>query len=162
LVRKKGGKKGHKAMLAAARQDPQITVIGPNRVIDMTTLVQQIKRFIANPEGPRTMALPPANKEIRKMVHEVAAAFHLKSKSNGYGDARYTVLIRTSRTGIRVDEAKVAHIVRRSHGGEFYRSDKKGRAKGKAQGVVAKQKEGEEVGKVCFFHCDSIFEWNSN
>lgn len=132
-------------MLAAARQDPQITVIGPNRVIDMTTLVQQIKRFIANPDGPRTMALPPTDRETRKLVHEMAAAFDLKSKSNGHGDARYTTLIRRSQSGLRVDKAKVARIVRRGHGGEFYKDDGKGKAKGKS----TQQREGEEVGKVC-------------
>ncbi|KAF8321500.1 hypothetical protein F5887DRAFT_927811 [Amanita rubescens] len=144
LIKKKGGKKGRKAMLVAARQDPKITVIGPNRVIDMTTLVQQIKRFIANPDGPRTMALPPASKETRKLVHEMAAAFNLKSKSDGHGDARYTVLIRTSRSGLRVDEAKVARIMRRSHGGEFNKSDRKGKGKS----GPPRQKEGEEVGKA--------------
>ncbi|KAF8329281.1 hypothetical protein F5887DRAFT_923750 [Amanita rubescens] len=144
LIKKKGGKKGRKAMLAAARQDPKITVIGPNRVIDMTTLVQQIKRFIANPDGPRTMALPPASKETRKFVHEMAAAFNLKSKSDGHGDARYTVLIRTSRSGLRVNEAKVARIMRQSHGGEFNKSDRKGKGKS----GPPRQKEGEEVGKA--------------
>lgn len=142
-------------MLAAARRDPQITVIGPNRVIDMTTLVQQIKRFIANPDGPQTMTLPPASRETRKLVHEMAAAFNLKSKSNGQGEARYTTLIRRSRTGLRVDEAKVARIVRGGHGDEFYRGNGKVKAKGKS----AQQKEGEEVGKVCLY---LIFEWNSH
>lgn len=146
MIKKKGGKKGLKATLAAARQDPKITVIGPNRVIDMTTLVQQIKRFIANPDGPRTMALPPAGKETRKLVHEMATAFNLKSKSNGHGDARYTILTRTSRSGLRVDEAKAARIMRRSNGGEFIRNDRKGKGKS----GPPRQKEGEEVGKVRF------------
>lgn len=146
LIQKKGGKKGLKATLAAARQDPKITVIGPNRVIDMTTLVQQIKRFIANPDGPQTMALPPTGKETRKLVHEMATAFNLKSKSNGHGDARYTMLIRTSRSGLRVNEAKVARITRGSHGGEFNKGD----GKGKGKSGPPRQKEGEEVGKVRF------------
>ena len=153
LVKKKGGKKGRKAMLAAARLDPKITIIGPNRVIDMTTLVQQIRRFLADPNGPRTMSLPPANKYTRKLIHEMAIAFNLKSKSNGFGDARYTTLIRTSRSGWSVDERKVTQIVRQSHGGEFYGEEGDGEQSRKGKGkqyVSLRQKEGEEVGKVRF------------
>jgi len=38
------------------------------------------------------------NKKDRKMMHEVAAAFNLKSKSAGKGKARFPVLYKTSRT----------------------------------------------------------------
>lgn len=34
----------------------------------------------------------------RHVVHEIANAFNVKSKSKGEGDARFTTLIRTSRT----------------------------------------------------------------
>ncbi|KAF8624629.1 hypothetical protein AX15_005783 [Amanita polypyramis BW_CC] len=154
LGKKKGGKKGRKAMLAAARFEPKITIIGPNRVIDMTTLVQQIRRFLANPNGPQTMSLPPSNKYTRKLIHEMATAFNLKSKSNGVGDTRYTMLIRTSRSGLSVNERKVANIVRRSPGGGFYggeggNGEKSGKGKGKDYGSGSlRQKEGEEVGKA--------------
>jgi R3H domain len=151
---KKGGKKGRKAMLAASRLDPTITVL-PNRVIDMTTLVQQIRRFIADVGGPSTMSLPPADKETRKNVHEMAMAFGLRSQSKGNGDARYTTLIKTSKSGGRVDENKVAKIMRRSTRGgggggggrEFVRTE--GRRRGRTG--VPKHREGDEVGKVCDF-----------
>ncbi|KAG6815705.1 hypothetical protein H0H87_012089, partial [Tephrocybe sp. NHM501043] len=90
----KGGKKGRKAMLAAAKLDPTITIL-PNRVIDMTTLVQQIRRFVNDLNGPQTMSLPPTTKETRKAIHEMALAFNLKSVSKGKGDARYTTLSKT-------------------------------------------------------------------
>ncbi|TFK65821.1 hypothetical protein BDN72DRAFT_800797 [Pluteus cervinus] len=120
LAPKKGGKKGHKAMLAAARLDPTINVI-PNRIIDTTTLVQQIRRFIADVGGPNTMSLPPADKATRKNVHDLATAFNLKSASKGKGDARYTTLTKTTRSGLGVNEKKVGHILRRgtSRGYEF-------------------------------------------
>jgi hypothetical protein len=148
LSQKQGGKKGRKAMLAAAKLDSTITVL-PNRIIDMTTLVQQIRRFLANVGGPSTMSLPPTNKETRKRVHEMAMAFGLKSQSKGKGDARYTSLIKTSRSGVGVDERKVARILRSARGGggggEFSGSGvrKNGRT------TAPKHKEGDEVGKAC-------------
>ncbi|KAF5348154.1 hypothetical protein D9756_010772 [Leucocoprinus leucothites] len=148
FTKKKGGKKGRKAMLKGAAADPTIN-LGPNRIIDMTTLVQQIRRFVDNLDGPRTMSLPPANKETRKNVHEMAAAFGLKSVSKGHGDARYTTLTKTSRTGLgRVDEWKVQKVVRRAGGrgarGDSFGDFDGGRAKGK--GRVPRHKEGDEVG----------------
>ena len=145
-------------MLAAMKVDPTITVI-PNRVIDMTTLVQQIRRFLADVGGPSTMSLPPANKETRKNVHEMAMAFGLNSQSKGKGNARYTTLIKTSRSGIAIDERKVARIVRRNRsgsgdGGEFV--GKNGSGKG-GRVVVPKHREGDEVGKVCSFGFGFMF-----
>ncbi|KAG6818613.1 hypothetical protein H0H93_003443 [Arthromyces matolae] len=152
LMRKKGGKKGRKAMLAAAKLDPTITVL-PNRIIDMTTLVQQIRRFIGDIGGSNTMSLPPTDKETRKNVHEMALAFNLKSVSKGKGDARYTTLSKTTRTGLFVDEKKVAKIVRRSmggggymYGGEFRGSNTRGGRGGAVS--MPRHKEGEEVGKA--------------
>ncbi|KAG6879360.1 hypothetical protein C0992_003278 [Termitomyces sp. T32_za158] len=147
---KKGGKKGQKAMLAAAKLDPTITVL-PNRIIDMTTLVQQIRRFVGDIGGPSSMSLPPTSKETRKQIHEMALAFNLKSISKGKGDSRYTTLTKTTRTGLFVDEGKVSKIVRRSvrgggGGGEFSGSKTRGaRGGGYAMPV---HKEGDEVGKA--------------
>lgn len=152
MAKKKGGKKGRKAMLAAARLDPTITVI-PNRIIDMVTLVQQIRRFIADVGGPSTISLPPTNKETRKNIHEMAAAFNLKSVSNGKGDSRYTTLSKTTRSGFGVNEQKVAKIVRRSGGmgarGDSFINEKKGRG---APSTMPRHREGDEVGKVCDFY----------
>jgi len=162
LSKKKGGKKGRKSMLAAARADPTIIVL-PNRVIDMTTLVQQIKRFINDTDGPMTMSLPPTNKATRKHVHEIAAAFNLNSVSKGTGDARYTALTKNSRTGSYVvDELRVAKIVRRSERMDPRRDsfvqDRKDRTDRKdrkdrgersgTQTLVPRHREGDEVGKV--------------
>lgn len=158
LSPKKGGRKGRKAMLAAARVDPTITVL-PNRIIDMVTLVQQIKRFI-NDEDHQSMALPPTDRHTRKNIHELALAFNMKSISKGKGDARYTTLTKTSRSGFDVNEAKVAKIVRRKNDpreDSFVkrsktRGDDKGgkKARSGAPALVPRHREGEEVGKVKF------------
>ncbi|KAJ7784463.1 hypothetical protein B0H16DRAFT_298750 [Mycena metata] len=150
LSHKKGGKKGRKAMLAAARLDPTITVL-PNRVIDMTTLVQQIRRFIADIGGPSTMSLPPTDKETRKNIHEMAIAFNLKSQSKGKGDSRYTTLAKTTRSGLGVNEGKVAKIMRRGANGRGgagfvrYESGDKGKARVAA---MPRHRDGDEVGKA--------------
>ncbi|KAJ3813398.1 hypothetical protein F5876DRAFT_35178 [Lentinula aff. lateritia] len=154
LTKKRGGKKGRKAMLAAAKLDPTIVVL-PNRVIDMTTLVQQIRRFIDDIGGPSTMSLPPANNQTRKNIHELAAALNLKSFSKGSGDARYTTLAKTTMSGIRVNQKKVAKIVRRGGGladnAEFVGGAdmwKKHAERGKASKSTPKHREGDEVGKA--------------
>ncbi|KAF5335618.1 hypothetical protein D9758_014787 [Tetrapyrgos nigripes] len=149
LAPKKGGKKGRKAMLAAAKLDPTITVV-PNRVIDMTTLVQQIRRFLDDLDGPLSMSLPPCNKHTRKMVHELANAFNLKSVSKGHGDARYTTLTKTMRSGIQVNEKKVARIVRRGGGVDFVGGAGDGWERGGEKGGarMPKHREGEEIGKA--------------
>ncbi|KAJ3793278.1 hypothetical protein GGU11DRAFT_692087 [Lentinula aff. detonsa] len=154
LTKKKGGKKGRKAMLAAAKLDPTITVL-PNRVIDMTTLVQQIRRFIDEIGGPSTMSLPPANKQTRKDIHELASVFNLKSQSKGHGDARYTTLIKTTKTGLKVNNKKVAKIVRRSGGlvndAEFVGGSdiwQKYAERSKVNKSMPKHREGDEVGKA--------------
>ncbi len=155
LVQNKGGKKGRKAMLAAAGLDPTIVVI-PNRVIDPTSLVQQLRRFIADLNGPDSMSLPPTNKETRKNVHLLAIAFGLRSVSKGKGDARYTTLAKTTRSGAgRVDEKKVTQVMRMMSarggaGGNWTDWATSGRGQGKGKGTVhmPRHKEGDEVGKV--------------
>jgi hypothetical protein len=144
LSTKMGGKKGRKAMLAAAKFDPLISV--PERVVDMTTLEQQIRRFLADIGGKSTMSLPPMGKESRKQVHELAVAFNLKSASKGKGDARYTMLTKTTRSGTGINERKVRRMVNSDKG---FTSPVTGR--GRNMIVMPKHRDGDEVGKVRFF-----------
>lgn len=44
------------------------------------------------------LALPPMEKDERKIVHGIANAFKLKSKSDGSGKTRFPVLTKTLRT----------------------------------------------------------------
>lgn len=45
-----------------------------------------------------SLALPPMDKSDRKVVHEIANAFNLKSKSAGNGNKRFPILYRTNRS----------------------------------------------------------------
>jgi hypothetical protein len=140
LAPKKGGKKGRKATLAAAALDASVNL--PNRVFDTFSLEVQIRRFLADINGPRTMALPPLAKEERAKVHELALAFNLKSQSKGKGTGRYTTLIKTTRSGIGINENKISRIVRNT---EVYLQ---GSGKRGGRAVMPKHKEGEVVGKA--------------
>lgn len=144
LSKKKGGKKGMKAALAAARSDTPIEI--PNRVVDLATLEQQIRRFLENLGGKQEMVLPPCGKETRKSIHELAEAFNLKSKSKGKGKTRYTTLIKTTRSGVGINEGKVRRILKRAFP-DWIGPD--GRNNTRAYSL-AKHQEGEEVGKVRF------------
>ncbi|KAH8107657.1 hypothetical protein BXZ70DRAFT_3101 [Cristinia sonorae] len=142
LVKKKGGKKGMKAMLQAAQLDSDEDI--PNTIVNLVTLEQQIRRFLNNIGGPQSMVLPPANKHTRKQIHELAEAFSLKSVSKGKGNTRYTTLSKTTRSGLNIKEGKVRRILREVDGnwqGPERRGD---RIKATS---LAKHREGEEVGK---------------
>ncbi|EKM54770.1 uncharacterized protein PHACADRAFT_258843 [Phanerochaete carnosa HHB-10118-sp] len=143
LTKKKGGKKGMKAMLAAARYEGEEEL--PNRIVDLATLEKQIRRFLANIGGPRTMSTPPADKEARKQIHELANAFSLKSQSKGKGNTRYTVLTKTTKSGTNVNEWKIRRILNVSGYWDTTGSARGGNGKGVS---LAKHHEGEEVGKA--------------
>ncbi|KAF8893608.1 hypothetical protein BD779DRAFT_1507251 [Infundibulicybe gibba] len=138
MSKKKGGKKGRKAMLAAARLDPTITVL-PNRVIDM---------FIGDVGGPVSMSLPPTDRGTRKNIHEMALAFNLKSKSQGKGESRYTTLMKTTKTGFGTDERKIAKLVRRGGAADFVDYSGKGKGNATSRPVMPRHKDGDEVGKA--------------
>lgn len=142
LAVKKGGKKGRKAMLAAAKFDPSIIV--PERIVDMFTVEQQIRRFLENIGGKQTMVLPPMGKQSRAQVHELALAFNLKSQSKGKGKGRYPTLTKTTRSGFGINEGKIRRIVK--GGGGFMAPGFGGGAKGGS--AMPRHKEGDEVGKV--------------
>ncbi|THH16891.1 hypothetical protein EW146_g3823 [Bondarzewia mesenterica] len=144
LAPKKGGKKSRKATLAASALDPSVNI--PNRVVDLTSVEQQIRRFLADLGGRTTLALPPMAKDARKTVHELAQAFNLNSQSKGQGSTRYTTLIKTTRSGIQVDERKVTRILKRAGVSVISRREPEGR--GGALRGQPRPKEGEIIGKA--------------
>jgi hypothetical protein len=143
LATKKGGKKGRKAMRKAMEDEEDY----PHQVFDVNSLNNEIIRFLDNLGGPKTMALPPMAKYARKITHELAQAYGLKSQSKGKGDDRYTSLIKTTYSGVGVKENKIAKIIRRA-GGVFTVSRT---SKPHLQGAL-KPREGDIVGHVslCF------------
>ncbi|KAI0257906.1 hypothetical protein BC834DRAFT_871659 [Gloeopeniophorella convolvens] len=129
---KKHGKKARKARLAAASVSP----------ISLEDVVDRIKQFVADIGGGNTLALPPMDRHVRKEVHEIAHAFNLKSKSKGGGAARYTTLIKTTRSGVKIDQRKVARLLRQS-GSALTVQGRAGATFG-----TRKPRDGEVVGKT--------------
>jgi hypothetical protein len=133
----KGGKKSRKAGIAAALAVP----------MDLETVVKRMRRFVADINGTNTLSLPSMDREMRKSVHELAHAFKLKSKSQGTGVSRFTTVMKTTHSSGRVDEKKIAWILRGSPSSYVAGGDKRNK------GGAGKRRlhDGEVVGEVCLF-----------
>ncbi|KZT04134.1 uncharacterized protein LAESUDRAFT_703719 [Laetiporus sulphureus 93-53] len=142
LAQHKSGKKSRKAMLAAFRLD--VSVDMPNRITNLVSLEQQIRRFLDDIEKV-SMALPPADKGTRKKIHALATAFNLKSQSKGSGKTRYTTLFKTTKSGIGINEKKIRNIMKGFD--RNWEGPNEGKGNGKPISLV-KHREGEVVGKA--------------
>jgi hypothetical protein len=118
----------------------------PARAVNILTLEPQIRRFIAD-IGRQTMVLPPMEKESRRRVHLLAQAFNLNSKSVGKGDKRHTTLNRTTRTGINIQEGRIAALVRGKFGSATFGTafDQRG-GEGSGRTPFVRTREGDVVG----------------
>ncbi|OBT68950.1 hypothetical protein VE03_01245 [Pseudogymnoascus sp. 23342-1-I1] len=97
-----------------------------------------------------TLALPPMDKKDRIVVHEIANAFNLKSKSVGAERKRFPVLYRTHRTSA-YNENVFTSVERRISRRFFPRMDVKGKnpmAKSSqgSRGTAGGYKDGDVVG----------------
>lgn len=81
-------------------------------IVDFQSLVSQIRVFLGDLGGRQTMVLPPMDKASRARVHRIATCFNLNSKSVGVGGDRHTTLIRTTRSGVGVNEKKLNAILK--------------------------------------------------
>ncbi|KAG8712024.1 hypothetical protein FRC09_020290 [Ceratobasidium sp. 395] len=123
-------------------------------VSSLPAIEPKLRAFVAN-LGMKTMALQAMDKESRRRVHLLAECFGIKTDSKGSGTGRYITLIRTSRTGLAVDEAKIRRLVRAAEEAEdagmaafnraYYRNDGERGSGGKAR---IKTRDGEEVGRT--------------
>lgn len=95
----------------------------------------QIQDFLRLP-GHTTLSLPPMDKRARARVHILADAYNLTSKSRGSGAARFTTLIKTSRSGHgAVDQRKVNRALRSGPGMSLGSGGKNGKGKGRSSGA---------------------------
>jgi len=139
-TKKRKGKKERKKERKAAQQAPAPAPVS------LETVVGHMRRFVADLDAAPTLSLPPMARHARRSVHELALAFNLKSKSEGKEAARYTKLIKTTLSGVQVDERKVARILGKPPPSRGSGGDK---GKGKA-GVKIRPRDGELVGGVRF------------
>ncbi|RDL32472.1 uncharacterized protein BP5553_08928 [Venustampulla echinocandica] len=112
---------------------------------------EEIKTFLMSHHT--TISLPPMDKADRKIVHELANAFNLKSKSLGSGAKRFPVLCKTARTSVYVEgkfAAVEGRLIRRflprmDVGRKPYVNQRSGRGGGAGNGA-ASYRDGDIVG----------------
>ncbi|KAJ6788890.1 hypothetical protein PWT90_00100 [Aphanocladium album] len=115
--------------------------------MNLDQIADELKEFLMSSD--ESICLPPMDKHARKMIHELANKFNVKSKSIGKADQRRPTLYRTKRT-LRFDDAAFSLAVRRIHRRYFPRLDYKGKS-GQAQAsrngfAEASYRDGEVVG----------------
>jgi hypothetical protein len=72
------------------------------------------------------LTLPPMDSSARKIIHELANKFNIKSKSAGHGETRRPSLYRTKRT-VRYSEQSFEQVFSRAGRRYFPRLDQKGK-----------------------------------
>jgi R3H domain len=110
-----------------------------DRVNTLSVLEELIRKFLGNLDMMQ-LVLPPKGKDWRKRAHLLAEAFNLKSKSTGKGEGRFMTLIKTTRSGISINERKIFRLVGGDNGEGFKASH------GGAKPV--RHRDGDEVGKM--------------
>jgi hypothetical protein len=109
-----------------------------------------MRAFVVDFRGAPMLALPPMEERVRKLVHDLAGDFTLKGKSEGNPKARFTTLARTTMSGVRVDERKIARNL-----GKPKPDGGGGKGKGKAFGKI-RPRDSEVVRGVSVFSTKSL------
>ncbi|KAH8718038.1 Protein SQS1 [Beauveria bassiana] len=92
--------------------------------MSLDQVADELKRFLISLDI--SICLPPMDKHARKIIHELANTFNVKSKSTGKADQRRPTLYRTKRT-LRFDDEAFQSAVRRTRRRYFPRLDYKGK-----------------------------------
>ena len=109
---------------------------------------EMIESFLQD-EGRTTLTLPAMKKHDRAMVHNMADAYQIKSKSRGKGKERFPILYKTSRSGQNVDHARVTRLVRTPFGSvddEAFEHRGLGRGGRVRVELAPRHREGSQVG----------------
>ena len=92
--------------------------------MDMSQVKEELEEFIEGRQNDK--AFPPMAKSERKILHEIANQFNLKSTSRGSGKNRFTVFTKTSRT-IGWSDARWEPIVARARKGFLPNAKQRGK-----------------------------------
>ncbi|KAJ3518436.1 hypothetical protein NM208_g14513 [Fusarium decemcellulare] len=118
--------------------------------INMEQVAEELREFLVGSDDQ--LALPPMDNHARKMIHELANKFKIKSKSTGKADQRRPTLYRTGRT-LPYVEATFDQAINRVNRRYFPRLDMKGKKskrlppnRGGAGVAAASYQDGEIVG----------------
>ncbi|KAI9845870.1 MAG: hypothetical protein M1838_001525 [Thelocarpon superellum] len=136
------GKKNNNQPKLQAKYDEGMT---------LEDIKDEIREFLLSTK--QSLALPPMDKKDRKIVHEIANAFNLKSKSTGAGRGRFPTLLKTARSA-KYDENAIGDLDARLRQRRFFpRMDKTGRKglavpnrNGGGRNAAVSYRDGEVVG----------------
>ncbi|KAM9883967.1 G-patch domain-containing protein [Verticillium dahliae] len=102
---KKAGRKKEREKLRAQgllgkKGKPEDLRIKYPQGMGIEQIAQELESFLKNTDHfeLKSLALPPMDNHARKVLHELANKFNIKSKSTGSGDQRRPTLYRTART----------------------------------------------------------------
>ncbi|KAI9666317.1 MAG: hypothetical protein M1821_004252 [Bathelium mastoideum] len=109
-------------------------------------IIDEIRGFLMSTH--ESQAFPPMDKTNRKMLHQIAGSFHLKSKSVGSGKGRFPVLYKTRRTVMFDDDDAFARAEARMTKRFLSNSERKGKKGGTPRRgkAAASYQDGDIVG----------------
>lgn len=100
---------------------------------------EEMRTFLCSAD--ETLTLPPMDASARKIIHELANKFNIKSKSAGHGETRRPSLYRTKRT-VKYSEPSFEQVFARAGRRYFPRLDQKGKAPRGGGGGVGRSGRG--------------------
>ncbi|EWZ47619.1 uncharacterized protein FOBCDRAFT_315719 [Fusarium oxysporum Fo47] len=139
-----------RALGMLGKKDPDDLRVKYPDGMNMDQVADELQTFLMGSD--EQLNFPPMDNNARKMIHELASKFKLKSKSIGKGDQRRPTLHRTKRTPPYVP-ATFDQALKRVNRKYLPRSDKKGKkgnrlppARGGTSVAAATYQDGEVVG----------------
>lgn len=63
----------------------------------------EIKKFVSDPQMPEVGALPPMPQTLRRPALRLAEIYKLRTRTQGHGKSKYTVLYRTQQSAVPLD-----------------------------------------------------------
>ncbi|KAI5466532.1 hypothetical protein BGZ63DRAFT_376454 [Mariannaea sp. PMI_226] len=133
-------------MLGKKTNPEDMSIRYPNG-LSMEQMSDEFRLFLMGTD--ETVIFPPMDKHARKMIHELATAFKIKSKSTGKSEHRRPTLIRTLRT-VPYVQSTFNQAVNRFSRRYFPRLDVKGKGSQRPQpprgNQAATYRDGEIIG----------------
>lgn len=109
---------------------------------------EEMRIFLCSAD--ETLTLPPMDSNARKIIHELANKFNIKSKSAGHGETRRPSLYRTKRT-LKYSEPSFEQVFARAGRRYFPRLDQKGKApRGGGGGAGGMGRSGRGINHAAF------------
>lgn len=105
--------------------DPNDPRVKYQNGMTLDQIKEEMRTFLCGTD--ETLTLPPMDASARKIIHELANKFNIKSKSAGHGETRRPSLYRTKRT-VRYSEPSFEQVFARAGRRYFPRLDQKGKA----------------------------------